>query len=387
MSDSAVLQESRALRKMLGRFRTYAEWQAHEDAEDLTRRVTQLLTPVWRLEAPSGGTKDSPRESFHVAHWNILHGLSYDRVLHALQHDERLALPDLLSVNEADVGLARTDNRNVAFDLARALGMHAAWTPLFLELEGGHLTPRAMQTAEQAESLFGLALLSRYPLGAAQRIELETPAAQLFDTERKVGDFIALVVEVRAPVPFTFVVTHLDVHGAPGTRRRQMRKVLRAVPPGPAIVCGDLNTTTFARGSWWRTAQTLATLALSPGGPLDARLQRPDLPEHAPREQLFHELGRQGFEHRAYNDHRTSLDLRLRDTHEYRVLPGWMRWVAGGVFRHVERRTHHRLDWMAARGFEPDPARPPYTRTRYMRGADAASDHAPIGCGLRLVAP
>ncbi len=201
------------------------------------------------------------------------------------------------------------------------------------------------------------------------------------------GSFIALVVEVLAPVPLTYVVTHLDVHGSPDVRRRQLHAALRSVPDGAAIVSGDFNTTTFPRGAWWHTATTLATLALSPRGALERRLHWPDEPPGKQREPLFAVLRDRGFEYAPFNDRRTSLDLRLRDTHEYAALPGFVRSVAAGLFRHVENRTGYRLDWIAARGFEPDPARPPYTRGGWMRQPNAVSDHAPIGCGLRPRAP
>ena len=378
VSHDALLQESCAVRQAIARFRSYDAWQRHPEAPDLTQRVARLLDTVRRWEPPHA----PPTASLQLVHWNILHGLAYDGVLRALTQDERMAGADLVSLNEVDLGLARSGNRDVAFDLAAALSLHVAWTPLFLELDGGHLTPPTVKRMEQRESLFGLALLSRHPLGEARRLELETPRRHLFDRERKVGTFVALVVEVLAPTPFTLAVTHLDVHGTPRTRRRQLCTVLRSLR-GNAVVCGDFNTTTFPRGGWPRTAWTLSTLALAPRAALDRRLQNPDLPAPRPREPLFTELAQHGFEHGPFNDGGASLDLRLRDTHEYQALPGFVRSVARGLFRHVEARTRHRLDWIAARGLEADPARPPYTRSQWMRAPDAPSDHAPIGVGLR----
>ncbi len=381
MEHDAILQESRALRQAIARHRSYRDWERGREAHELRGRVEALLDTIrtWTASDPR------PSDGLHLVHWNILHGASYDGVLRALTSDESLAGADFVSLNEVDLGLARSGNRDVAFDLARALNMHAVWTPLFLELDGGHLTPPELQRQEQRESLFGLALLSRYPLGAVRRIELPTPREYLFTRERKVGSFVALHVEIRAPLPFVFVVTPLDVHGTPEKRRLQMARVLQNLPAGPAVVCGDLNPTTFRRGGWGRTAATLGTLALSPRAALDRRLRRPDLPADPPREPLFTELARHGFAHVAFNQERATLDLRLHDTQEYRALPGIVRTLARGLFRRVERRTRHRLDWIAARGFEADPARPPFTRQEWMRGEDAPSDHAPIGVGLRPV--
>jgi len=338
---------------------------------------------VRRFE-PEPPPPTAQREWLQVVQWNILHGLRFDAIRQALQEETALAGADLLSLNEVDFGLARSGNRDVAFDLARALGMHAAWTALFLELEGGSDTDPVVAAQEQRESLFGLALLSRYPLGSVQRLELQTDEAFLFDTERKVGRLVALVAEVRRPgAPFHAVVTHLDVHRTPEVRKAQMQQILAALPAGPAVLCGDLNTTTFVRGHWWSPLIGVATLALTPRARLERRLLCPDAPPHRPREPLFSALERAGFAVRPFNDVAPSLDLRLRDVREYRRLPTWLRRGAAALLRRAERRGRHRLDWIAARGFEAARESPPFVLPEFMRGVDPVSDHAPIGCGLR----
>jgi len=401
-----VLRQSRALRAALGRFRTRGEWLAHPEGATLATAASHLLAPVRRWEAEptpaappaavhtqrahsthpyTSGAAYAERDWMHVVHWNILHGDRYERVRAALRDEPALAGADLVTLNEVDLGLARSGNRDVAFDLARDLGLHAVWAALYLELEGGHETRPELAAAPQAESMLGLALLSRFPLGAAQRVELLTPADLLFDYERKVGSFIALVVEVLRPgAPLHVVVTHLDVHSSPDARQAQMRTALAALPPGPALLAGDLNTTTLARGSWVRSARALAVLAFSPPSTLRRRLLRPESPPGRPREPLFTALERAGFTWAPFNDAQPSLDPRLEDVHEFRRLPSPLRLPVRRLLRHVERRSHHRLDWIAARGFDPAPERPPCTLPHLMRGTDPPSDHAPIACGLRL---
>ncbi|UCE04021.1 MAG: endonuclease/exonuclease/phosphatase family protein [Candidatus Latescibacterota bacterium] len=397
-AEENALQESRALRQAIGRFRTRRQWLAHPEGPQLAARATALLKPVWRqaraaasgaahTEAPEPGAEPR-RDWVHVVHWNILHGGRYDAILDALQHEPALIDADLVSLNEVDLGLARSGNRNVAFDAASALGLHAVWAAMYLELEGGTAGEAQRESApgqaDDAESLFGLALLSRFPLGAARRVELQTPSDLLFDRERKVGQFIALLVEVQHPQEsFHVVVTHLDVHGTPAVRRAQMQTILQALPPGPALLCGDFNTTTLARGNWLRSLRAFGALALTPRGRLDRRLQRPQDPVQRPREPLFGELERAGFEFERFNNSHPSLDLRLAEVHEVQTLPVLGRRLGGALLRHVERRSHHRLDWIAARGFARASARPPFTLQHLMRGPDSVSDHAPIGCGVR----
>lgn len=382
VTAAAVLAESQALRRTLSRYRTHCAWQAAAEASALRARVQQLLAPVRRWTATATVVPTAP--TLRVAHWNVLHGNQYERIRAALQHEPPLAGVDLLALNEVDWGMARSGNRDVAFDLARALGMHAAWAALFLELEGGSDTPPELAVAEQAEALFGLALLSRFPLGSVQRVPLDTDAEFLFDVERKVGGLVALVVEVQRPgAPFHAIVTHLDVHRGPATRARQMAQVLAHVPPGAAVLCGDLNTTTFARGNALRAARALGVLALAPPRRLRQRLLQPYEPQRRPREPLFAALSAAGFMVAPFNAVLPSLDLHLEEVREYAALPAGVRWIGQRLLRRAERRGRHRLDWIAARGFDPAPERPPFTLCHLMRGAPPLSDHAPIGCGLR----
>jgi hypothetical protein len=272
----------------------------------------------------------------------------------------------------------------VAFDLARELGMYAAWTPLFLELAAGHRTPPALAAQEQGESFFGLALLSRWPLGALQRVVLQTPADLLFDRERKVGTFVALVAAVQRPgAPFHAIVTHLDVHGSPATRQAQIRRILEAIPPGPALLAGDLNTTTFARGGGLRALRTLALMALAPRRTLRRRLLAPHQPAGAAREPLFDDLRAAGFGIEPFNDGSETLDLHFDDLHELDFLPAPFRHVAVALLRSVERRNVLRLDWIVPRGFVPDAARPPCALPALLHAEHPVSDHAPICAVLR----
>ena len=383
----ALTTESRALQAALGRFRTRREWLAAPEGAALVTRLDRHLDRVRRFAPPPPSRAASfTRRAIHVVHWNVLHGAAYERIEAALRGVPGLAGADLVSLNEVDLGLARSGNRDVAFDLAATLGLHAAWAPLFLELGAGYRTPASIAAQPQGECFFGLALLSRWPLGKVARVRLATPRDLLFDREQRTGDFIALVAEVLHPeAPFQCIVTHLDVHGGPSERALQMRQVLAAVAPGPAVLAGDLNTTTFARGGSHRGAATLATLACAPRAGLQARLNAPHLPRGRAREPLFDLLRGASFAIEPFNAAAPSLDLRFDDLHELDAFPGPLRAAVLRSLRRIEQRVAMRLDWIAARGFVPDAALPPFVLPELARGADAASDHAPIGCALRLV--
>lgn len=375
---------SHALRATLAGFRSYAAWRASPQADELQKRLDRHLDGVRRFTPDAPGVPAPDRGWVHVVHWNILHGLHFEAVLEALAGQPALAGADLVSLNEVDLGLARTGNRDIAFEMGAALGLHAVWAPLFLEVAAGHRTPPEVAARPQGELLFGLALLSRWPLGSVRRIPLVSPVAHLFDRERKAGSYIALAAEVQRPgAPFHAVVTHLDVHGSPADRLAQVQQILAAIPAGPVALCGDLNTTTFARGGSLRALRTLAFMALAPRRLLEGRLLAPHAPAGRAREPLFDALQAAGMRVAPFNDCVPSLDLRFDDLHELDFLPAGLRRRVISSLAAVERRTALRLDWISARGFDAAPERPPRALHALLQAPHPPSDHAPITCGLR----
>src|SRR5262245_14352573 len=153
----ALTGESRALQAALRRFPTRRAWLASAGGAALAARLERhldvvrrfapappLLSPAQAESDPrphdgASGSASPDRSDLQVVQWNVLHGTRFEGLLRALQEEPALGGADLVALEETDLGLARSGNRDVAFELARALGMHAAWTPLFLEIEGSRM--------------------------------------------------------------------------------------------------------------------------------------------------------------------------------------------------------------------------------------------------------
>src|SRR5262249_7007705 len=160
----------------------------------------------------------------------------------------------------------------------------AAWAALFLESTRGRdddaLTAVA---ADNAESLFGLALLSRWPITGARLIPLPGPERELFERERMTGRFAALVCEIAHPVrPFVAVTVHLEVHRSRAFRALQMRRLLEALAAEtrPVVLTGDWNTHTFDRGERNVVLTAGWALVATPTRALRERLTCPDAGPH-----------------------------------------------------------------------------------------------------------
>jgi endonuclease/exonuclease/phosphatase family metal-dependent hydrolase len=253
--DPHFQAECQALAEALRGHPTVVALRTSPAWKDLEPRLTRLLSRVHRYHPQTPPPPPSSLERVLAVHWNIEHGNWYEQVEGALLSHPMLQAADVLFFNEIDLGMARAGNRDVAGDLAGALGLYGCWAPLFLETTVGR--DDDAQTAgdgQNQEGLFGVAILSRWPIGEVRIIDLPSPERYQFDLERMYGRHIGLVATIERPgAPFVAVSTHLEVHRTRRDRARQIRDLtagLRAVVH-PVILAGDFNSHTFDRGRVW----------------------------------------------------------------------------------------------------------------------------------------
>ena len=373
--DPAQIAESRALKRALDAYPSLATLRASSDWPALSLRLERLLSAV-RLAPDGPDPPQLPPGRLRAVHWNIEHGNRFERIAEALGTHPDLRDADLVFLNEADVGMARSGNRDVAAELGKALRYHSAWAPLFLETTSGRDDDTASADGrENQEALFGLGLLSRFRFGAVRVIELPSPQSLQFDVERMYGRHIALVAEIERPgAPFVAVSTHLEVHRTRAHRAEQVRVLLAALAGErrPIVLAGDFNTHTFDRGLWHSPLSGAIALMMWPGGALSRRLSRPD--RGPVREPLFDELRRAGFEWEAFCDGSPTLQLRFERLDEVRAMLRPLRAAMRRALDWAESRGRLRLDWFAGRGWKGGHG----ITVHGLDGPGRCSDHAPL---------
>jgi len=216
---------------------------------------------------------------------------------------------------ESDWGTKRSGEREVAAELARRLNMSFAYVPEFgiPQVDGTH------------KSFLGNAILSTVPLSEVRAVALPRPLPERgnYMLRHRVGLNTALICKARfRHQDVTVGVLHLASHCDPRARDQQMATYLAAFPQaGPAIVGGDLNTTTTVLQSERDILRTFAQMFLQP-----SRFHRPQ-----PYEPLFRRLSAAG--------------LRVDDVNV-------MGKPTFTFTRAIPPRYRPKLDWFAVRGLK-----------------------------------
>ncbi|MGH7249218.1 MAG: hypothetical protein ACREH9_14060, partial [Pseudomonadota bacterium] len=104
--------------------------EAHPIYQSLEKEISTVLeTP----EIGNFSRGDAPlRSSYRFLAWNVERGIELDGQIEAFRSHPYLRTCDVLLLTETDLGMARSGNRAVAQEMARALGMHYAFVPCYL---------------------------------------------------------------------------------------------------------------------------------------------------------------------------------------------------------------------------------------------------------------
>jgi endonuclease/exonuclease/phosphatase family metal-dependent hydrolase len=333
----------------------------------------------------------SERDWLRCISWNIEKGKELDSLLEIFSSDQRFLTADLILLQEADFGMARSGNRFVARELACALGMNFAFAPCFVELTKG-VGEDLKAAGENSSGLQGNAILSRFPIRSARTIRL-TQCFEPFEfTEKRFGNRNAVVCEVTVgDRALTAATTHLEVRNSPRCRARQTAALLETLGNRGdtfTLIGGDFNSNTFARGTAWRTFRSLSRLVGMKSDDLLASTLSPQS-----REPLFDVLYSKGYEWEPFNDGTSTSATFLRSLEDAHLIPRFLRDRALRTLRSYDGGLPLRLDWFVGKNVSPAvrPTEkedlsgaggplPPGTITEFEKGIkpESLSDHRPI---------
>lgn len=299
------------------------------------------------------------KKPFHrVVAWNLERGLEFDGILHTLKNHPELSTGDVYLFPETDIGMARTQNRNVARELAQALGMNYFFAPSYLNLCKGNSVENHIE-GENSLGLHGNSVLSRYPLENLRIVPLKNCKDKMKGKEKRIGCQKTLLAEVVFPFKkVTVACVHLDAHSSARQRGNQIKTVLSALKknPHPVLLGGDLNTSSynarhafFAFCGFWFKVFHGADRVIENHYPHPYRFYD---------RHLFGRLKEAGMNYIDFNQpgvgtlHYTVEDMRGNYLLQ-EVVPEWCRKVAENKLKKHGGKASFKLDWFAARGLKP----------------------------------
>lgn len=350
--------------------------EQHSIARELASSITSLLPCVIPVHRPDSVGTPQADHAFRAVAWNVDRGKKTDDIIAELQLHPDLKDADFLLLTETDWGMARSGNRDVTADIARALGMYAWFAPSYFNLTTGHGAERALG-GENKYGLHGNSILSRYPLENLRVVKLKNATDKFRNVEVRLGQQTVLIGDFRyGNHSLTLACIHLDAYSSQRQRANQLKTVLSEIPKERSVLIGgDFNTSTYNAKHSLYTALGLIykTLFFGP-----ARIMRNHYVHPYKRfdRPVFRELEQFGYNYRDSNELGVgTFDIVLGDE--------GMRSMASDKFpRIVEKYVEWaiglnggacstRLDWFATRNINPK-------NPKVVRFTKKLSDHYPI---------
>lgn len=351
----------------------------------LGRDIQKVMTGLeYGFYAPSVPAVRKP--FYRAVGWNIERGMHFDGILGYLKNHPELSTADLLYLTETDIGMARSENRNVARELALELNMNYFFAPSYLNFCKGNLT-EAHVDGDNTLGLHGNAILSRYPLENLRAVPLMNCKDKMRGHEKRVGGQKTLIVDVLFPArKVKAVLAHLDAHSSQRQRAAQMRSVLSALKDvtSPILIGGDWNTSTynarhafFAFLGFWNKVFRGVDYVIDEHYPYPYRFFD---------RFLFRELEREEFDYLDFNEIGVgTFHYDVEDINGNRlvreVVPEWCRRVMVNTLARHGGKVSLKLDWFAGRGLSvatDQGASPPKVIPGLKSGGSRVSDHDPI---------
>ena len=269
--------------------------QANPQGQLKRKLQRQLTTPYvvngrWNL---SFINTESSKKQVRFAHWNISRGYHIDAIKEVFSGSplyfskykknvdsqenlknelDAISNSEVICLNEVDIGMPRTKYKNIAHELASAIGYNYVFATEFVEL--GPIVHNTMFDPGKYQGLHGNVILSKYPIKNARIIRLpqfykwyeaeinrKSPleharvfgAMTVFDqsillSEVRHGSRCALVADIELPnkAIVTVVSVHLEDRCYPRDRFKQIEHLFEKIKHirNPVVIAGDLNTST-----------------------------------------------------------------------------------------------------------------------------------------------
>ncbi|OGP15309.1 MAG: hypothetical protein A3F89_01425 [Deltaproteobacteria bacterium RIFCSPLOWO2_12_FULL_50_11] len=339
----------------LGRFRSTKDLESSSLYQELKPRIEALLNSY---ELHNVIDHPALKPFYRAVAWNVERGIHLEGINHILRTHPILKEADVLLVTETDIGMARSGNRNVAREMADALGMNYFFAPSYLNLAKGCGVEHEFE-GENSLGIHGNAILSRYPIEDPEIEVLKNAHDKMRGREKRLGSQRALIASICFPQKkVKAVCAHLDARSTQSHRALQMRCILDTLQKyrgGSTLIGGDWNTSTYdSSRAFWAIFGFWVRVAMGTGNMIRNHYPHP---YRRFEKGLFNSIEKYDFDYKNANQTgEGTLHYSVEDMAQFKNL---REWIPHWCFRFVEwaLRPHggecnFKLDWFATRGLK-----------------------------------
>lgn len=370
----------------LAKFNSTKTLQASPLYAQLRPEIERVLSSIVQEDfAPPVPRTSSSNSVIRATAWNIERGIRFESIMRVFKEHPVISRSEILLLTELDYGMARTDNRFVAREIAEGLGFNYVFSPCYINMNKGSGL-EVHTTGENTQALHGNALFSRYPLRNAHLFSLPNGKDKMRDNEKRLGSQSATIADAELPAgTLRLVSLHLDAHSTQRHRHKQMKLLLDHLdslrPQIPVLIGGDWNTSTYnSRRAVYTIMGFFRRVMMGVGNVIRNHYVHP---ERWFERKLFRELEKRGYDYRQLNEPGAGTfpydvkDLAV-NTNMGDWIPQWCFWFLNRALEPHGGRCSLKLDWFAGKGIQPDEA----FRPRVIANLDDAdgklSDHDAI---------
>jgi endonuclease/exonuclease/phosphatase family metal-dependent hydrolase len=205
----------------------------------------------------------APDRELRIVTWNIERGVKFEAIRSVLEELDA----DVVLLQEVDRFCSRSDDRDVARELALQLRMNYVTAGEFQEVGEGR---------RNLPCVSGQAILSRLPIGDATTVRFEDQASlkwRLNPVQPRRGGRIALRARIAGAL---FYSVHLESGGDEDRRANQVGDILANVPSGdePVIIGGDFNNAGDASSAMFKGLGTAGFTNAMSGNSIERTVAR-----------------------------------------------------------------------------------------------------------------
>ncbi len=233
------------------------------------------------------------RPFFRAVNWHTEQGLYYEGVLESLRNRALMSQSDIYFLPALDLGMARTQNRNLARDLALELGYHYVFCPQHLSFNGEN----------NNLGFEGNAILTRLPIKNYKIIPL-SGCVMTDKVTKRFTQWQALVITVQAgDESLDLVCCDMPKYSSPEQRFKYLLPLLKyyeSQPTRSALLGGHFATSCYNTQSSIKFALSLLNKILR--DPQYIAREHHPAPQKSFEEKFFSALHHYGFSYENLNE-------------------------------------------------------------------------------------